>query len=119
VIGGETELMRELLSLRMELRPGGGVGIEASPGKHDDLAMAAMLACGPYRHKGLKSERRAGQWRSRLTDAAEWGVPETSIATASRDVVETGGGLRLPRVPVVQSVFGNELSVPGDLARAA
>jgi hypothetical protein len=121
VIPAETELLRELLSLRLELRPAGGVGIEAAAGRHDDLAMSAMLGCGPYRHKRVEvsyRDRLAGQWRSLLTDAAEWGVPEAAVG-ASGEVVETGAGLLMPRLPTWQSVFGGELSRPADARRAA
>lgn len=122
VIPAETEVLREFASLRLEVRPGGGVGIAAAAGRHDDLAMAAMLGCGPYRVKAVEAsyrERSAGQWRSLLTDAAEWGVPESPVGAHGGDVVETGGGLRLQRVPVWQSVFGGELSRPSDALRAA
>jgi hypothetical protein len=106
VIPADTPLVRELLALRVELRAGGGVGIEAAPGSHDDLADAAMIAAAPYRTK-----EKQPVWRSLLGDAA--GTPSRDTTAAiDEPVVETGDGLRLYRRPVIQSVLGPEITLP-------
>lgn len=113
VIPDDSEFMRELLSLRVEMREHGRLSIQAMAGRHDDLADAAYIACGPYR-------TRKGAWRSMLTDAAE--LPSAEVAVESDDpVIATGDGLLLNRRPVVQSVDGEELTVPegAGLAQAA
>lgn len=90
-----TGLLRELLLLRVALTQQGGERIEAGVG-HDDLADALMLALGPYQDAG-------GRWRSRLGDAAEREGAPTSI-DVTEHTVETGGGLLLPREPVLSRV---------------
>jgi hypothetical protein len=102
VLPSDTPLVRELAALRMELRPSGSVGIDAETG-HDDVADAAMLACGPYKD-------RHGAWRSLLTDAAEHQIA-TDLNAGGR-VVETGDGLRVWRRPLLQSIDGLEVTAP-------
>jgi hypothetical protein len=104
VIPDDSEFMRELLSLRVEMREHGRLSIQAMTGRHDDLADAAYLGCGPYR-------TRKGAWRSLLTDAAAVGLPDVEVASDD-PVITTGGGLLLNRRPVVQSIDGDELTIP-------
>jgi hypothetical protein len=85
-----TELLRELLLLRVTLTQQGGERIEAGIGK-DDLADALYLAAGPY-------QDRRGEWRSRLVDAAER-APLPASRALRGETVRTGGGLVLPRTP--------------------
>ena len=90
-----TGLLRELLLLRVAMTQQGGERIEAGVG-HDDLADALMLALGPYQDS-------RGQWRSRVGDAAERAGSPTSVEETDR-TVRTGGGLILPRMPVLARV---------------
>lgn len=105
------DLIRELLMLRVDLSPSGLERIEASSG-HDDLADAMALSLTPYRDRG-------GRWRSDLADLADprKRLPEAVLPPEARNVatVATGGGLRIPRTPVLQSVAGSELTVPAGL----
>jgi len=88
-----TELLRELLLLRVQLTQGGGERIEAGVG-HDDLADALYLACGPY-------QTSRGEWRTRLGDAAERS-PDVPIGAGRvrGGTVQTGAGVAVPRRPV-------------------
>lgn len=103
-----TELLRELLLLRVDLNPGGGERIEASRG-HDDLADAIMLACCPFRD-------RDGRWSSLLGYYADprraLPAPAVDFAGVEQAMVSTGAGLMVPRVPILQSVRGREVTVP-------
>lgn len=110
------DLLRELLLLRVDLTPGGGERIEASIG-HDDLADALMLACCPFR------TGRDKRWSSLLGHYSDHRVslPAAGVDVAALDLpmVTTGDGLAVPRVPIVQSVRGSQLTVPAgvDLTR--
>jgi Helicase len=84
-----TELLRELLLLRVQITQGGGEKIEAGSG-HDDLADGLYLACGPY--------NTPEGWRSRLGDAISGDLPEHDLEIDG-DLVETGAGLMVPRQP--------------------
>lgn len=88
-------LIRELLLLRVQLTLTGGERIEAGTG-HDDLSDGLALALGPYQDS-------SGEWRTRLGDVAER-LPAPSSAPADGDVVRTGGGLVIPRVPSLVKV---------------
>ena len=105
-----TGLLRELLLLRVAMTQQGGERIEAGVG-HDDLADALMLALGPYQDS-------RGQWRSRVGDAAEHAGSPASVEESGR-TVRTGGGLVLPRVPVLARVGrpGGGASVQSRLPR--
>jgi len=104
VLPADTELQRELANLRVELRATGSVGIEAKTG-HDDLADALMIAMAPHKD-------REGQWRSILGRTAELGGADAWLPETEREIVVTGGGLRVPRRPVLQSVAGPESLTP-------
>jgi hypothetical protein len=100
-----SELIRELSLLQVELTAGGSERIEASVGR-DDLAHALAFALCPYKaHKG--------RWRVALLERAD---PHAEVPTASLgdpgELVSTGGGVSVPRCPVVMSVDGAEVTVP-------
>ena len=92
------ELLRELLLLRVTMTQTGGERIEAGVG-HDDLADSLAIATGPY-------QDGAGAWRSRLGDAVE----KTPLMVGGEfdcETVATGGGVVLPRVPVLTALGGS------------
>jgi Helicase len=97
-----TELLRELLLLRVQITQGGGEKIEAGSG-HDDLADGLYLACGPY-------NTQEG-WRSRLGDAIAGDLP-ASNPEFEGDVVETGAGLLVPRQPTFLTAGGARFGPP-------
>jgi hypothetical protein len=102
-----SELIRELTLLRVELTAGGGERIEASQG-HDDLSMALTFALAPVK-------ARDGRWRvglSALADPAAEVPPVRVMEREGVELVRTGGGVELPRVPVLQSIDGGELTDP-------
>lgn len=106
VLARDAQFMRELASLRVQLRQSGGAGIEASGSGHDDLPDALMLATVPHRRRpsgevGVVLARAAA---GRVLDAAAPGEPGAMTAT--------GGGLVLPRRPPLQSVMGREVTRP-------
>jgi len=98
-----TDLLRELLMLRVNLTPMGTESIEAGSG-HDDLADALFLATGPHKDRRGKFATFLG----RLADA-RWRVPAPDSSVASHDTVTTGGGVTIPRQGF-QSVAGGELA---------
>lgn len=98
-----TELLRELMLLRVDLSPSGDEKIEASTG-HDDQADALALSLGPYRD-------RSQRWRTVLADLADpRRAPPPFPAAAGLPTVETGAGLRVPAGCVYQSVHGREVT---------
>ena len=110
-----TDLLRELLLLRVDLTPSGGERIEASSG-HDDLADALMLAAVPYRSK------RDGRWHVYLGELADdrQQLPEPRLDGVDLDrltTVTSGGGVEVPRTPVWASVRGPEVTVPAAAVR--
>ncbi len=108
-----TDLLRELMLLRVDLSPGGMERIEASSG-HDDLPDALALALGPHKD-------RDGRWRTllgRLADPRR-AAPPAALPAVDVPMVPTGGGLRVPAVPVFQSVTGTQLTTPPGLVPAA
>ncbi len=92
---GATDLLRELLLLRVSLNQTGGEKIEAGVG-HDDLADSLMLAMGPYQDYD-------GKWHSRLGDAARR-VSLSAAGDFDCETVFTGAGLEMPREPVPTEV---------------
>ena len=94
--------------LRVDLAPSGTERIEASSG-HDDLADALALAMGPHRDAGKR-------WRTVLGGLADprRPAPPPNLAAANVPTVATGAGVRVPAVPVFQSVKGRDLSIPPD-----
>jgi hypothetical protein len=100
-----TDLLRELLLLRVELTPTGGERIEASSG-HDDLADALALSLTPYRD-------RAGDWCSLIGDLARPGERGPAVVTAAAaDWVPGPGSMRVPRRPAWLSVRGPGITRP-------
>ena len=97
--------------LRVDLSPSGLERVEASSG-HDDLADALMLALTP-----LPRPRRALALRPRRPGRPADAPPEAALPPEARGfpTVATGGGLRIPRTPILQSVGGPELTVPPGL----
>lgn len=91
-----TELIRELLMLRVEVLRHGD-RIEAKRG-HDDLADALAFALTPHNRSGEWST-----WVGNLADPAAR-VPEPTVAVPVT--------ARLPRDPVLQSVAGPHLTIP-------
>jgi hypothetical protein len=91
-----TELIRELLMLRVEVLQH-GERIEAKRG-HDDLADALAFALTPH--------NASGQWSTWIGDLADprARVPEPSVAVPVLD--------RLPPEPVLQSIQGPHLTLP-------
>ena len=107
---GATDLLRELLLLRVDLSPGGAERIEASSG-HDDLADALSLALMPYRDDSKN-------WRTALGNLADPRLTKLpAIAPPDVRTVRTGGGIEVPAVPAFQSVAGPELTVPPGVHR--
>ncbi|MDQ3670172.1 MAG: hypothetical protein M3377_07855 [Actinomycetota bacterium] len=104
IAAAQTELIRELLTLRVDFTPSGTEKIEARVG-HDDLADALMLSTGPYR-------TRSGRWRTMLRDAVEAEPLTPAPFEVPGPLVKTGGGFELPRQPAWQSTFGPEVSLP-------
>jgi hypothetical protein len=91
------ELLRELLLLRVTLLPHGGERIEAGAG-HDDVADSLMLAAGPY---------KSGEtWRTRLGDALQREPldPFPDDWATGTDTVQTGAGLSVPAVAVLEAL---------------
>jgi hypothetical protein len=101
-----TELLRELMLLRVDLSPSGIEHIEASSG-HDDLADALALALGPYRDPSRR-------WRTLLTEVANprRAQPAPEQPPSAGPTVTTGAGLAVPAVPVWQSVAGRHVTTP-------
>lgn len=91
-----TELIRELLMLRVEILRHGD-RIEAKRG-HDDLADALAFALTPHNRSGEWST-----WIGNLADPAAR-VPEPAVAVPVT--------AHLPRDPVLQSVAGPQLTIP-------
>jgi hypothetical protein len=100
-----TELLRELLLLRVQITRGGGEKIEAGSG-HDDLADGLYLACGPY--------NTSEGWRSRLGDAISGDLPPD--VEIDGDIVETGAGLLVPTKPAFLTVGGARYGPPSTIA---
>lgn len=96
-----TDLRRELLLLRVHLAQGGSEKVEAAVG-HDDMADALAFALGPYQRPG------DNRWRSWAADLAD---PATGVPAPAQPVARVD---HLPRVPVLQSIAGPELTTPPD-----
>lgn len=114
VLPKDERLMRELGGLRVELRPSGSVGIEADNiARHDDVADALWIALGPLSHG-----------RFAVPDLVHRCGPEADVrAWNGADLVESGEGIRIPRVPPLQSLIGDGVTdaprppKPGESAR--
>jgi len=103
------ELRRELLLLRVDLAPSGVERVEASRG-HDDCADSLALSLLPYRRSGAGRD-----WGAYLAELAQsrrpLPTPQMTISSAG-EMVNTGGGLALPRRPVWASVEGAQTTAP-------
>jgi hypothetical protein len=104
------DLLAELRLLKLELTP---AGVEQIATGGRDLAAAFMLSLQPY--------RRGSEWRSAAVDAAAWlerrpPVAEVPDALTEMPTVETGAGLRVPRLPAWVGTGG--VSLPPGAARA-
>lgn len=107
VLPRHPDLLRQLSALRYEQSEAGMTKIESdSPGLHDDVADATILATGPYSHDG--------RTKCRLARFAQLPLPDAEVPAVA-DTVTTGGGLVLPRSPFWQSVNGPEVSIPAAL----
>lgn len=108
VLPRDPALLRQLAGLRFEQRERGLTAIAADDSAtHDDVADALYLAT--LAHKPPKAHRTichlaglVGSSRAPVDSA----VPEVDCT-----VVCTGGGLRLPQRPTLQSVAGSEISL--------
>ena len=105
-----TELLRELLLLRVDLTPSGTERVEAGSG-HDDLADALMLATLPYK------SRRDGRWRSYLTELADvrraLPAPDVDAGALERlTAAAAPGAAGVPRTPAWASIRGPEVTLP-------
>lgn len=106
VLPRHPDLLRQLAGLRFEQGTRGSTRIEAEDAAtHDDTADALMLATGI-------SPGRDGRLRCRLARAALDPVPEADFHGADVEMVQTGGGLWLPRRPWLQSIDGDEITAP-------
>ena len=111
VLPRHPDLLRQLAGLRFEHTERGMTRIEAdSPGLHDDVADALMLATAPF--------SRDGRSRCRLARFSRLDLPDADVPEAT-DTVATAGGLVLPRAPFWQSVNGPELTLPVSLQAQA
>jgi hypothetical protein len=104
-----TDLLRELLMLRVDLSPSGVERIEAGSG-HDDLADALMLAAAPYSRDG-----RRGCHLANLDDDLQQlrlPKPPVPVAVATGEEVHAPSGVRVLRRPAWASVRGPEVTLP-------
>lgn len=97
---GATDLLRELLMLRVDLSPS-GERIEAGSG-HDDLADALVLAMAPH--------QRNGRWTTLLERFADPRRPQPTTPQLDLHTVTTPGGRAVPRGLVYQSVSGSQVT---------
>lgn len=109
------DLVSELLTLRIDLTPGGRERIEAAAGAHDDLCDALAAALGPL--KG-----RDGQWRTSLaaiaaTPAGRLPQPELGAGVDLEQLERDAIGVAL--TPVWQSIRDARVTVPAFLRVAA
>jgi hypothetical protein len=102
------DMLRQLAGMRFEQGQRGFMHIEAEDAAtHDDIADALMLATAPY----VRSKGRAA---CRLAGPAAGGIPDAIVPPLeSEEIVETSGGLRLYRRPVLQSTANSvEYTLP-------
>lgn len=115
VLPRDPTLLRQLAGLRFEQGARGFMHIGAEDDAvHDDVADAAMLATLPHRPPRAKRVlchlAHLGRARNAPHDLS---VPEVACP-----VVASGGGLRLPQRPSLQSVAGTAVSHYADLMPA-
>lgn len=106
VLPRDPDLLRQLAGIRFEHGQRGHVRIEAESAQvHDDVADALAMATVPYSND-------AGRWRTMLGNLAARATPDAHADDPDVPVVLTGGGLRLPAAPVLQSIDGSEVTPP-------
>ena len=98
ISSSSTDLLRELLLLRVQLSPQGSEAIDASSG-HDDLADALALSQGPYKAQD-------GRIHTVVGDLLRPGMPTSPTAGPGGDWVEGPGSMRVARRPAWLSVRG-------------
>ncbi|MGI8804343.1 MAG: terminase large subunit domain-containing protein [Thermoleophilaceae bacterium] len=110
VLPRHPDLLRQLAGLRFEQGERGFTRIEAdTPATHDDVADALALVAMPH----ARLDGRGVTCRLAVLARRDGTVPDASPALPEDvEVATTGGGLRLPRRPVLQSVAGPELTYP-------
>ncbi len=107
VLPRHPDLLRQLAGLKFEQGERGFTRIGAEdPATHDDVADALALAMVPFRRRG------SSRLRTLVPRLAALHPAEAPVPALEGPVVETGGGLRLPRRPVLQSVNGPEITLP-------
>jgi len=103
------QLIRELLTLRIDLSPAGNERVQAASG-HDDASDSLVAALRPYRVEGEQG------WRVRLAELAEprRPLPEAMLppGVSALPTVPGPGGLAIPRRPAWQSISGPEITLP-------
>ncbi len=115
VLPRDPDLLRQLAGLRFEQRERGFTHIEAEDAAtHDDHADSLMLATVP--HKPPRAHRvvcHLGHLAASVRAPADARVPELACGT-----VETGGGLCVPEVPILQSVASDQFTTYAPVAKA-
>jgi len=115
VLPRHPDLLRQLAGLRFEQGERGFTRIEAETAAvHDDIADALMLATMPYQPPGTSRVKCHLAQLARIDGA----ISDTPIARSDQ-VIETSGGLRLPRRLHLQSIAGPELTPPADALQQA
>jgi hypothetical protein len=115
VLPRHPDLLRQLAGLQFSQGERGFLSIEAeSAAVHDDVADALMLCACPYKPPAAhRVVCHLGHLAGSSRAPADARVPELSC-----DVVETGGGLRVPQVPTLQSVGAQDFSTYAPVAPA-
>lgn len=102
-------LIRELLTLRIDVTAQGNERIAASAG-HDDATDSLVASLRPYTVQGEQG------WRVRLAELAEPGraLPEAMLppGVSALPTVPGPGGLAVPQRPIWQSISGPEITLP-------
>jgi hypothetical protein len=101
-------LLRQLAGLRFEQRERGftRIGADEETVAHDDVADALYLCTLPHRPPGA---HRTVCYLARL--AASHRIPDARVPDVQAELVETGGGLKLPATPTLQSVASTEYTL--------
>jgi hypothetical protein len=107
ILPREPQTLRQFQGMRFEAAAHGGTIENANPAVHDDIPAAAALTMLAHVPEG------GGRVICGLQSlAGETAVPEAPVEPLDLDVVETGGGLKVYRQPVLQSVAGQHISLP-------
>ena len=97
---GATDLLRELLLLRVDLTPSGHERIEATSGGFDDLCDSLAMAMAPYKSS-------IGRWSTLLEKRADPGARQPRTIDANVPTTTTPGGRVVPRGLVFSSISGH------------